>query len=330
MPVWKRNVDIVKRICLRVGLAAVMALSIDSAGIARQISCDSLYYMLQDLTVNHIRGNEVWVEYFLDCSGDADTIGGFILSEVGQEGLKDRAVIAGYDSRRGWQYRFGERGPNIHFVRPSPLIDIDGDGELDITFAATSRTFPTERDYLVLFVRDGKRENSKLIPLERDMAIDSILPAAPGSAHPLQIIDRRCFEIGGLTYDKAPRSYRYYVWDAASDPPAYADRTASHTSQFPIFRQRESFVRALPATGELAYESEEEYAEFLINIIGYCFDQSNIGRELAGFEEVNAILERVRYKGSTERLSSPRSVIVDLRRILPEVKQLQQKNRSGN
>jgi len=326
---WKKDMSNVKRILRQIGMAAVATLCLGNTGFAQKNSCESMYYSLQDLAVSHVRGNEVWIEHYLDCTPSSDTVGGFILSVVGKEGTKDRAIIAGYDGAKGWLYRFGERGANIRFARPTPLIDVDGDGELDVVFTATNRNYPTESELLIVFVRDHKRENKKLVPMERNMAIDSIFPAPAGSPHPLRIVDRRGMEIGGLSYDMVPKSYRYYVWDPTADPPSYVDRTANHAQSFPIMQQRASFVKSLPASGELVYETEAEYEEFLINIIGYGLDQSNLGRELKGFEEVNAILERVRYRGPTEKLSAPRSVITTLRRALPEAKKQQQLQRSG-
>jgi len=330
MPGWKKDMSSLKRILRLGGMAAVATLCLGNAGTALADSCDSLYYLLQDLAVTHVRGNEIWIEHYLNCAPSSDTVGGFILSEVGEDGAKDRAIVAGYGGPRGWLYRFGERGRNIRFARPTPLIDVDGDAELDVVFTATPRNYATENELIIVFVRDHKRENQKLVPMERDMAVDSIYPAPEGSPHPLRIVDRRGMDIGGLSYDKAPKSYRYYVWDPKADPPSYVDRTANHVRSFPIMQERASFVKSLPASGDLVYETEAEYEEFLINIIGYSLDQSNIGRELKGFEEVNAILERVRYKGSTESLSAPRSVIVSLRRALPEAQKQQQLRNTGN
>jgi len=288
-----------------------------------QIGCDSLYCLLQNMAVNHVGGNEVWVDYFLGCPDAPDTIGGFVLSAVNQEGKMDRAVIAAYQDRAGWQYRFGERARNIRFVKPSPRMDIDGDGSLDLVFTAADDAFPRERGYRILFRRGNTYAGLPELRLPRAMVIDSILPAPPHRARPLLIADRRGWEVGGLRPSNAPVSHRYLGWNRSSDTGKYVDQTSSHMDMFPDVRHRAAFIKSLPVSGELRFAEPEKYEEFLINLVGYMLDQSNSGREQEGFEVVRPILDRLRYEGSTQRLQSPAEVRAGLIKAIPTLRQLE-------
>ncbi len=282
-----------------------------------QVSCDSMYFLLQDLSVAHIRANEIWVDHFLDCPTASDTLGGFVLSELGQEGKKDRAVVARYTQRAGWQYSFGERAPNIRFHQPSPRMDINSDGELDFVFTATDLKYKTGRHFRIVLIKDGKQQNMPGLKPPKDMVIDSILPAPKGRPRPLRVVDRRGWDIGGLSPEKAPLSYRYLDWNNAADPPGYVNQTASYVGLFPVMLRRAAYFKTLPKSGVLQFDTAEEYEIFLYNVIGYCLDQNNLGQETDWFEEVSEILDRVRYAGSTETLDAPRQVRNHLRRTFP-------------
>lgn len=287
---------------------------------AGQLSCDSLYYLLQNLAINHVRANEVWVEHYLDCSSSStDTMGAFILSTLGKDGQNDRVVFAQWFDRHGWKYRFGDRAPNLHFLRPSPRLDINGDGHPDFVFTITDPTRPTEIDYRIVLTRNGQRFKVPSVIPKKGLAIDSILPAPPpaGSPHPLQIIDRRAWEVGGLDAESAPVSYRYLVWSDKDGAPGYINRTKANQHLFPLMAKRKARFEALPQTGEITLVDEESYEEFLRTVIGYCLDQNNLGREYEGFKEADAVLNRARYQGSTRKLSAPRQVSTQLRRALP-------------
>jgi len=307
--------------------AAVVLVLLASGPAAGQITCDSLYYLLQNLAVNHVGGNEVWVEYFLDCPGSPDTVGGFIFSEVNQEGKRDRAVIARYSDRIGWQYRFGERATRIRFAKPSPRMDVDGDGQLDMVFTAADDIYPGERGYRVLFQRPNSLASLPELHFPRGLIIDSILPAPPQHAHALTVADRRGWEIGGLKPPTAPVSHRYLAWERSTDTAKYVNQTAAQTNQFPDMQRRAAYVKALPKSGELRFDAPEKYEEFLINVIGFTLDQSNMAREREGFETISEILDRVRYGGPTGRLQSPREVRDGLLRAMPAQRNLKAMNK---
>jgi hypothetical protein len=287
-----------------------------------QSDCDTLYALLQNLAVTQIRANEVWVEHFIDCPPVDGAVGGFVFSEFGQEGRNDRVVIARYYPRLGWRYQLGERAPRIRFPRPSPRIDVDGDGERDLVFLALDDIALTERAYRIVFIRDGKKRSDVQLDFPRGMVIDSLLPAPVGKPRPLQVIDRRAWEIGGLTPANAPVSYRYLAWGAELDPPGYINRTANNLHRYPVMKQREGFIESLPAAGDLRYETEEEYEAFLVDLIGWCLDQSNLDRELEGYKKIKEILSRVKYRGSTDVLDAPQTVQDQLRRALPAARRL--------
>jgi len=317
-----------KRTMRRTILRAVFisgAITWAAAPVSGQTVCDTLYWNLQDLAVEHIRANEVWIEHFINCPPAAQAFGAFILSELGQEGTKDRALIATYVPRAGWLYRFSEQAPNIRFVRPSPLIDVDGDGQMDIVFTTADNRAPNERSYHIALTDEGKKRSTKTLAFTPGLVIDSLLPAPAGKARPLQMVDRRGREIGGLNAGNAPISYRYLELDPTLDPPDYVNQTAKHAGLYPVMQQRAEYVKALPGSDLLEYDSAETYEAFLVNIIGYCLDQSNLGREVDGFLEVRAILDRVRYKGSTQVLEAPRTVCDRLQQALPEAKKLPRK-----
>ena len=299
-------------------LAMLPALLTGAGDVFAQVGCDSLYFLLQNLIVNHIRAKEVLVDQFMDCPV-SDTLGGFILTRFGSEGEKDRAVIARLGGR-GWQYCFGERGRNIRFKKPAPRIDIDGDGGLDLVFIVSDKLHPTERGYQIVFVDNNKERPMKGLRFPDGMIIDSILSAPDGHPRPLQVADRRGWTIGGLSKKNKPISYRYMAWDGTADPPEYVNRTAANLHLFPAMLRRAAYIKALPKSGDLEYEAAEEYEDFLTNVIGYCMDQSNFEREAQGYEEIEKILDRVRYKGSTVILDSPREVRQGLRRALPEAR----------
>lgn len=287
-----------------------------------QSACDTLYPLLQNFVVDHVRANEVWVEYFIDCPPVEQAIGGIVLSELGQEGKKDRVIIATYKPRGGWSYRFGERAPGIRILQPSPRIDVDGDGELDFVFVGVDIVTLKHRSYKISFMENGKKRPNSRIDIPRGMAIDSLLPAPAGQPRPLQIVDRRGWDIGGLSPATAPVSYRYLVWDTSRDTAAYVNRTADHADRYPMMKQRADYVEALPQSGNLPYDTEKEYQAFLVNLVGYCLDQSNLGHEVRGYKKIKEILDRVRYKGSTNVLDAPQAVREQLRRALPEAKKL--------
>ncbi|MFC1475544.1 hypothetical protein ACFLQW_00905, partial [Candidatus Zixiibacteriota bacterium] len=290
-----------------------------------QAECDTLYPLLQNFVVDHVRANEIWIEHFIDCSTIDNAFGGVVLSEIGQEGQKDRVVIATYQPRRGWFYRFGERAPGIRLLRPSPRIDVDGDGELDFVFVGLDDVTLKHRSYQISFMENGKKRPNGRIDLSKGLAIDSLLPAPTGQPRPLQIIDRRGWDIGGLTPQTALVSYRYMIWGTAWDTAAYINRTVDYIDRYPIMKQREDYIKALPQTGDLRYDTEAEYEAFLVNLVGFCLDQSNLDREAEGYEKAKEILDRVRYKGSTNVLDAPQSVGEQLRRALPEAKKLPRK-----
>jgi hypothetical protein len=298
-----------------------LAVMLPGAGQARgQVTCDSLYPLLQNFAVNHVGGNEVWVDYFIACPSAPDTIGGFVLSEVGQQGKKDRAVLARWIARAGWQYRFGERASNIRFAKPSPRMDVDGDDTLDLIFEAADDAYPSEHGYRVLMQRGNTYQNLSELRLPRGVIIDSVLSAPRGQPHPMVLADRRGWEVGGLRRQHAPVSYQYVAWDASADPPRYVNRTTSHTDLFPEMERRAAYVGTLAQSGELTFRAAEEYEAFLSNVIGYCLDQYNMNREKEGFETVSAILDRTRYGGPTERLQGPRQVRDGLIRAVPSLR----------
>lgn len=305
-----------------IGLPFLWVTLIVTPGQCGQVDCDSLYYLLQNMAVAHVNANEIWVEHFLDCPATPDTVGGFVVTVLDTEGGKDRAVVGQYSHRNKWQYRFSERGPNIRFLRPSPRVDVDGDGELDIVFTTVDTRYRGGPCYRIVLVKNGKRDKIPGLNLHRDMAIDSILPAPEGQVRPLNIIDRRGWEIGGLSPEKSPLSYRYLEWDKTSDPPGYTNRTAANVQQYPMMFRRAAFVKELPDSGEIKYDKDEEYEEFLINIVGYCLDQSNLGREVEAYEEAYGILNRVKYKRSGPMFNSPGQIGNELRRVLPEVRNI--------
>lgn len=309
------------RTCLPIVILAAF-LSAAAIPAAGQPVCDTLYTSLQNLTVEHIQANEVFIEYYIACPPADQAFGGVILSRLGEDGKNDRAIIAVYIPRAGWSYCFGERAPNVRFLRPSPLLDVDGDGELDLVCTTFESDMPGDTAYRITLMAQGKKRAVPSLNFPPGLAIDSLLPAPEGRPRPLQVVDRRGRSIGGLNAATAPVSYRYLEWDAGQDPPGYVNRTASHRDRYPELKRRAAYIDSLPQSDLLEFSEPEEYARFLANIVGYGLDQSNLGREAEGFIEARAILDRVRYSGSTQVLGAPVTVTDELQRALPDAQSI--------
>ncbi len=303
-----------------IGLSIVLAaLGILAPHAVAQPDCDSVYQLLQNFSVNHIRGNEIWVDQFISCQALAETLGGFVLSMVDQEGKKDRAILCRF-ARQGWLIKVVENAPNIRFYRPSPIIDINGDGENDFLFTSYDPNYPLlKRAFKIVIMENGKEVGRPELRFAKGVAIDSLLPAAPGKPHPLRVSDYRGTDLGGMDPARGPVSHRYLVWDKTADPPAFVNRTAQNMRLFPEMIRRAKAIKNIPS-GKLTYSSEDEYEALLRDVIGYALDQSNLGREIEGYDEVASILDRVTYGGSTKSLWAPRSVRDRLRTLLPKVR----------
>ncbi len=279
-------------------------------------TCDSLYYELQDLSIQHIRANEIWVDYLLDCPPVQGAVGAFILSDVTNDGASDRALVAVY-RRPQWRYQFGERGPNIRFA-PTPRMDIDGDGMLDFVFVTEDARHRPARSYRFVFLEEsGKQKSIGGLGLPRGVVIDSIVPAPGDQSHDLIVADRQGWDIGGLSWEVAPVSYQYLEFDNSSESPEYVNRTAAHVAEFPKFAKRRQYIEQLPA-GRLEFHTEEEYETFLINVIGHSLDLNNMGRGAEAYEKAADILERARFSATTVSLRPPRTVQSQLKRVLPQ------------
>ncbi len=297
-------------------LSGLCWLIIPGSSVSAKPTCDTLYYELQNLSIRHVRANEIWVEHFLECPPVDGAFGGFVLSDITQGGERDRAVVAMYQESR-WQYRFGERGAGIRFAA-EPRRDIDGDGIHDFVFIAEDQQHRPARSYRLAFLdSSGNRRSVGGLGLPRDVVVDSILPAPAGRAHALLAADRRGWDIGGLDWDTAPISYQYLDWNGNADPPKYVNRTAAHADEFPVFDRRREFIEQL-GDGRLEFETEAEYQTFLINIIGHCLDLLNMNRGEEAYIKATDILERVRFTTATVGLLPPRAVESQLKRVLPK------------
>jgi hypothetical protein len=282
-------------------------------------ACDSAYYALQDLSVDQIRGNEIWVDYFLRCEPGRDTLGGFVLSAPKEDGNKDRIVIARYQRGR-WGVRLVETAMRIRLDDAMIQIDLNEDGIGDYVFRARETLYPSYPILRVAIMGENGETRIPALQLHKGMAVDSILPAPPGRARPLIVIDRRGWDIGGFDSTTAPTSYRYLEWNPKSDPPDYVNMTDNNRSLFPEMARRAAFFRSLPVTDSLKFRSVDEYREFAYKIIGYCLDESNCGRELESFEKVADLLQRTKVMVPAGSLALPKSLMLQIKRVLPMVR----------